>query len=54
MVAEAASLGGAARRVVFGVEIEHHALATELAQAEFVALFVKAQQVGGLVSYVHS
>jgi len=50
MVAEAAGLGGAARRVVLGVEVEDHGPAPELRQGHRVALVVHRREVGRHVS----
>src|SRR5436190_2833549 len=51
-IAEAAGLGGAARRVVFGIEIEHHRLAAQLAELELAAAVRRAGEIRRLLAFV--
>ena len=50
VVAQVAGLGGAARRAVFGVEVEYELLASEVAQFHSVSILVNALEIGGFYS----
>ena len=54
VVAQAASLSRAAGGVVFGVEIEDEFLSTELTEADLLSVLIDAQNLGRLVSNLHS
>src|SRR5262245_29338298 len=52
LVAEAAGLGGAARRVVLGIEVEHHRLAAQLRQLELLAAVGRRREIGRLLAFL--
>ncbi len=50
VVAQVAGFGGAARRAVFGIKIEHELLAGEVAQFHGVSILVNALEIRGFCS----